>query len=262
MASLVLNKIFSKIMIQRRKKEPSFVRNLGKVSYTYQEAGIYGLFMNECRLEAWRYALEKFHIDRDDIVDVGCSHGSWAENYRTLGFKRLLGIDPNPEVVEKAKSVFDEVHCAYAWDLKKVFPKNKTIAANGVMVHVIEDDHSIAFLSDISECLEDNGYFMYSVINAEFYVSSGRREWKGSESCVRFLATHRKFAQEANLEVVGEIGTFIDPWAISDLEYLVHNDEFRSRWSSYQVFVDLSRLLRGLSTSPFSEVLFVTQRRS
>lgn len=258
----MLKEIFNKIMGQRRKKGPSFVRNLGKVSYTFQDAGAYGLFMNECRLEAWRYALEKFSIKRDEIVDVGCSYGSWAENYRALGFKRILGIDPNPEVIEKAKSVFDEVYCAYAWDLKNIFPKNETIAANGVMVHVIEDEQSITFLSDISKCLADNGYFLYSVINAKFYVSTGRREWKGSESCVRFLETHRRVAREANLEVVQEIGTFIDPWAISELEFLVHDEEFKSSWSSYEVFIDLSKLLRGRSTSPFSEVLFVTRRAS
>ena len=95
---------------ERRGEEstPSFMQNLGRTSFTYRDSDIYGRFLNTCRLAAWQYALAKFDVDRKEILDIGCSYGSWAENYRSLGFGKLIGIDPNPEVIEKAKSLPQE----------------------------------------------------------------------------------------------------------------------------------------------------------
>lgn len=75
-------------------------RLLGKVSFTYKDSGRYGEFINSCRLSAWRQAVERFGIELRKIVDVGCSYGSWIENWKALGFARIVGIDPNPEVIE------------------------------------------------------------------------------------------------------------------------------------------------------------------
>lgn len=240
---------------------PSYVKNVGRISHTYRESGFYGQFINTCRLDAWRHALEKFPIDRSRILDIGCSYGSWAENYRALGFQKLCGIEPNPEVVPKAREVFDEVHLGYARDLKGIYPANKTIGANGVLVHILEDDETVKFLSDCADCLTPDGFFLYAVINAKFYYSTDRVEWTGPNSCTRYLETHRRFAHEAGLQIVGEIGTFIDPWAMKELEYLAQNEQLRGQWTMYQVFVDLAATVRGLSQSPFTEVIFVTQKK-
>lgn len=240
--------------------QPSFVRNLGKVSKTYRDSGIYGRFINSCRLDAWRMAVGRFNPPREQIVDVGCAYGSWAENWRSLGFRRVVGIDPNPHVIDDARAVMDEVHLGFASDLSRHFPCNMLCAANGVVVHILEDDHTIDFLRHIGSTLAPGGLLIYSVLNAEFYYNAGRKEWFGPNSCVRTLDTQRRFAREAGLEILAEIGTFIDPWALREFEFIAADAELRDRWETYQTFIDLGAVCRGRSLTPFSEVLMVTRR--
>ena len=242
---------------------PSFVKNQGEISKTYQDAGIYGRFINKSRLEAYQYALMHFDVDLSCILDVGCSYGSWAENWRSLGFEKLCGIDPNPEAVAKAQAVFDEVNVAYSMELKKLYPRNNFIVANGVLVHILEEAQTVKFFQDVSGCLSPQGRFFFTVVNAKFYYSTGRKEWVGLNSCTRYLENYRAFIEQAGLEILegGEIGTFIDPWALPELEYIASKEGLRKDWSLYQVFIDLAAIVRGISTSPFSEVLFVTGRK-
>jgi len=240
---------------------PSFARNLGKISFTYRDAGLYGEFINSCRLSAWRHVIQKHSIDLSAIVDVGCSYGSWAENYRALGFGKLCGIDPNDEAIREARKVFDEAHCAFASSLGRYYPNCTTIGCNGVIVHIIEEGETVRFLEDIAKRLTEDGHLIYSVINADYYLSAGRTDWVGPNACVRPLQKHREFAALAGLQILDEVGTFIEPWAARDLEYIASRKELRDDPSLYEIFVKLSQLLRGHNTAPFSEVLFVAQRR-
>ncbi len=226
---------------------------------TYRDSGIYGQFINAARLDAWTYALNKFNPPRDQIVDVGCAYGSWAENWRNLGFKRVVGIDPNPDIIEDAQAVMDEVQLGFSSDLPTHFPTNQLCAANGVIVHILEDEHSINFLRDIASTLTEDGLFIYSVLNADYYYNAGRKEWFGPNSCVRTLETQRRFAAEAGLEILAEIGTFIDPWALKETEFIAAAEDLRKEPETYQAFIDLASLCRGRSEAPFSEMLFVTR---
>lgn len=238
---------------------PSFIRNLGKVSKTYRDSGIYGRFINASRLDAWRTAIDRFNPPRQQIVDVGCAYGSWAENWRALGFERVVGIDPNPDVIDDARAVMDEAHLGFASDLAGHYPSNAICAANGVVVHILEDEHTVNFLRNIAGTLTKDGLLIYSVLNADYYYNAGRKEWFGPNSCVRTLETQRRFAAEAGLEILAEIGTFIDPWALRETEFIAGDAELRERPETYQAFIDLANLCRGRSLSPFSEVLLVTR---
>lgn len=241
---------------------PSYLKNVGTISCTWQDSGIYGRFMNTCRVAAWSFAMNRFQIDRSSILDVGCSSGSWAENYRSLGFQKLCGVDPNPTAIEAAKGVFDECHVGTSQDLSALFPKAHTVGANGVLVHLMEVDETIQFLKDIGDILTEKGVFLFSVVNARWYYSAGRREARGDLSMVRYVERWREFCQMAGLRILGEVGTFIDPWALPDLEFFALEAELRKDWALYQTFIDLAGCIRGRkSVDPFSEVLLVTQRR-
>ncbi len=240
--------------------QPSFVRNLGKVSKTYRDSGIYGRFINTCRLDAWTHAIERFDPPRQQIVDVGCAYGSWADNWRSLGFQRVVGIDPNPDVITDARAVMDEAHLGFASDLAHFFPSNALCAANGVVVHILEDQHTVDFLRHIASTLTPGGLLIYSVLNADYYYNAGRKEWFGPNSCVRTLDTQRRFAREAGLEILAEIGTFIDPWALREFEFIAADAELRDLWETYQAFIDLANVCRARSVTPFSEVLLVTRK--
>jgi SAM-dependent methyltransferase len=248
-------------MAVKENELPSYRRNLGKVSYTYKDVGAYGVFMNTCRLAAWKMAIERFGLDRSRVLDVGCSYGSWFENWRQLGFAQLVGVEPNPVAYKAASEIYDEVYCVFGAELRKHFTNQRTVAANGVLVHILEPTETVTFLRDVSATLAENGYFLYSVVNARFYYSSGRKERVGENSCVRMLETQRNYARKAGLTICAEIGTFIDPWALPELEFLATWTDRRDDPAFYRPFVDISHLLRGKSVEPFSEVLLVAQRR-
>lgn len=232
---------------------------LGRVSFTYKDSGKYGEFINACRVSAWRQAVQRCGVDLRKIVDVGCACGSWFENWKAIGFSRIVGVDPNPAVIERARSLYDEVHCAYASDIANHCKEELSIGANGVVVHILEPEETVRFLRDVGRCLNQDGHFLYSVINANYYFSAGRREWVGPTSCVRTLETHREYARRAGLDIIGEFGTFIDPWAIKDLEFLASWLDRREDGQLYKPFLELGDLLRGKSIAPFSEVLMVTR---
>ena len=77
---------------------------------------------------------------------------------------------------------------------------------------------------------------------------------------VRTLESHREYARKAGLCIRAEIGTFIEPWALPELEFLATWSEARETEEFYRPFIALGELLRGRSLVPFSEVLLVTQR--
>ncbi len=239
--------------------ESSIHRNLGKVSKTYRDSGIYGRFINDCRLAAWRDAIDRCGLPTGCVVDLGCAYGSWADNWRALGFERTIGIDPNPDVLEAARAVLDEAHEGFASDAARLCPSSALIAANGVVVHILEDDATVGFLRDAAAALAPGGWLVYSVLAAEHYYNAGRKEWFGPNSCVRPLATQRAFAAAAGLEIVAQIGTFIDPWAVRDFEFLAADEQRRADWATYAAFIDLAAAVRGHPAAPFSEVLLVTR---
>ncbi|NNL64671.1 MAG: class I SAM-dependent methyltransferase [Myxococcales bacterium] len=237
---------------------PSFERHQGKISFTYRDGGLYGEFMNAGRLEAWRHALASHPIDRSRIVDVGCSYGSWSANWRALGFKTLCGIDPNPEVIPRAREQFDEAHAGDATEVGARFGPVATAGANGVLVHILEDREVVRFLRGVREALAPDGHFLFSVIQPEYYFGAGRREWFGPVSCARKVERHLRFAEEAGLRVVDQIGTFIDPWASPDFEFIA-GSELREDPRTFEAFQGLSNLIRGHETRPFSELLLVAR---
>ena len=71
----------------------SYEENKGKISFTYETSGLYGAYINECRLSAWELAINRNNISLESVCDVGCSNGSWASNWKKLGFKYLYGIE-------------------------------------------------------------------------------------------------------------------------------------------------------------------------
>ncbi|MCH8149841.1 MAG: class I SAM-dependent methyltransferase, partial [Planctomycetes bacterium] len=83
---------------------PSFVRNVGKISYTYQDSGLYGDFINHCRMSAWTTALEKFDIPREEILDVGCGKGYLLYEFtQAVPGVEVAGLDISKYAIENSK---------------------------------------------------------------------------------------------------------------------------------------------------------------
>lgn len=242
-------------------QEPSYRRNLGKVSYTYQDGGAQGEFMNACRMAAWRNAIEKHSISTDCILDVGCSYGSWAENWRALGFKKLHGIEPNSEAVEKARLVFDEVEHGFLEEVVGSIEPSETVAANGVIVHILEREAERRFLEESASLVAAGGHLLFSVINCEYYVTpAGREPFDGPNSCTRTLDHHRDVAAEAGLEIIDQIGTFINPWCLAEFDFVANTEGIKAEGDLWAGWEHVSNAHRPHTLVPFAEALFVARK--
>ncbi len=216
--------------------------------------------MNYCRLQAWKYAIKKHDINTDAILDVGCSYGSWYENWKVLGFDKMIGVEPGKDEAAKARKNYDVVKEAYAHTLKDVFDKKfNTIAANGVLVHVLKDDEVISFVQGVSSVLDDNGLFICSVLSAEYY-SYGEEQYN-ENNCTRLIEHSVQLIEKSGLKVINKIGTFINPWALKELMYTASDDyDLKKNPELFETFAKLSDLLREHDTSPFSEILLVCRK--
>ena len=240
---------------------PSYVTNTGSVSFTYKDSGNYGIYINECRVAAWQLAMQRHAVSSASILDVGCSYGSWAENWRRLGFDHLEGLEPFGEYAERARKVFDEVKTGYSYDIAEHFPSNATIGSNGVVVHILEENEQSRFLADLYGTLESGGHLLYSVLNSEMYLSpAGRIPWSGPNSCTRTLAQHDALADRAGLRIVDRIGTFINPWMCPPLDIIASDKELKEDMKMYSALEQFCSTLRGKYADCFSEVLYVARR--
>ncbi|MFY9080246.1 methyltransferase domain-containing protein [Aliarcobacter cryaerophilus] len=237
----------------------SFIKNKGKISFTYKDVGLQGEFMNYCRLEAWKLAINKYNIDKSEILDVGCSYGSWYENWIELGFRDLNGADVNEPVIEEARKKYNRVENVTNSSLYKEYKRKfKTVGSNGVLVHILKDNEVTNFCKDIFDILEDDGYFMVSILPAEYY-SYGIEQYN-NDNCVRTLEHNIKIIEKSGLKIVDKIGTFINPWYSKDFEWIANSDKMKSNPETFESFAKLSDLLRSETIVPFSEILLVCQK--
>lgn len=237
----------------------SFMRNKGKISFTYKDSGLYGSFINYCRLEAWKNVITKYNLMQEEILDVGCSYGSWYENWKELGFQKLNGADIYEIVIEEAKKRYDRVENVTDSSLFQEYRKKfKTIGCNGVLVHILEDNEVTEFCKDIVEVLEDDGYFLVSVLPAEYY-SYGQEQYN-SDNCVRSLKHNIEIIEKSGLKIIDKIGTFINPWYSKDFEWIANSDRMKSNPATFECFAKLSDLLRSETIAPFSELLLICQK--
>ena len=220
----------------------SYEQNKGSISFTYETSGLYGAYINECRLSAWELAINRNNISLDGVCDVGCSYGAWDSNWKRLGFERLYRIDGNEEVIREANERFDEVKCCFSGDLHKFYPKNKTIAANGVVIHILKESEIVNFFKDISKCLSEDGIFVCSFVDAKHYKG---KEGYGSNGCSYFLSRYKRLITKADLKIVDEIGTFI---------------KAPGKAKTYKHFLKSASDKRNKDLGGFAEVLLVMKR--
>lgn len=149
----------------------SYKRHKGLISYTYKDVGSYGQFINQARLDAYNYALDRHNVELNRIIDLGCSYGSWAENWNALGFKERIGIDFNETAIDKAKNVFEQASVGDTDTLKVQFSGANIIASNSMIIHVMETDVVSKIYNDVYSTLVSGGYFILAAVNSDYYMT-------------------------------------------------------------------------------------------
>ena len=242
----------------------SYRRHAGSISSNWQEIGTYGVFLNACRVAAWRYAIERYDIETVRIIDFGCSTGSWAETWAQLGFTRMIGIDVNPDVVEVARGRLHEVHLGDGELLGTKFKSEACIGCNGVLVHILEEQEVIGVFMAAYKALKPGGWFICAVLNPDYYLSPGGYEpWMGPMSCTRPVSFHEQALDDAGFAIIDRVGTFIDPWFSESTRFIAENKALKFEEGLLKVFEAFAKTMReARELRPFSELLFVCRKPS
>jgi len=242
--------------------QASYIQNRGKISFTYMDSGLYGSFINISRLNAWRHAIISHNISTTSVIDLGCSYGSWASNYKELGFESAVGIDVNEDAVAVAKSRLADAIVGDSSLLRARFLGCSVVGCNGVIVHILEDDVEQRIFEDVFAGLKPGGFFVVALLNSDHYLTpSGFTPHVGPNSRTQRLEHHEAFLKSAGFRIVDKIGTFINPWFAEQTRFLAEIPEFKVNWRMFGGLIEMGAALRETGDARlFSEVLYVCQK--
>ena len=123
----------------------------------------------------------------------------------------------------------------------------------------MKDEEVTGFCKDIFDVLEDDGYFLVSILSAEYY--SQGIELFNDDNCVRTLEHNVEIIEKSGFKIIDKIGTFINPWYNKDFEWIANSDRMKENPDTFETFAKLSDLLRDQTIVPFSELLLVCRKK-
>jgi len=101
--------------------------------------------------------------DYEELIDLGCSIGRWYQDYKKLGFKKIIGIDISKERANEAKKRgYDEVHVCNGANLPFEDESKRIVISNGVIVHVLQDSDKLKIFNEVKRVLKKNGTFIFN----------------------------------------------------------------------------------------------------
>ena len=108
-------------------------------------------------------------VDGGDVVlDIGCNDGTLLKHYKKLGSFFRIGIDPALNVASYGKKNC-EAHSTSFFNKKtfKKLSKNKKSKVITAIAMFYDLENPSKFVSDINDCLDDNGVFIAQLMCLE-----------------------------------------------------------------------------------------------
>jgi len=179
-----------------------------------------------------------------------------------LGFARTVGVDVNPEVIEEAEAVLDEVHLGNSSVLRRVDGSIGLVAANGVVLHILEAEEVQRLSQDVYESLTPGGFFVVAVLDSRHYLSpDGFVPWTGPLSCTRTLEESLRLLTQAGFRHVESVGTFINPWFCTHTLNLANQANLKTDRELFAGMTLIARSLRRAGLQElFAEYLMVLRK--
>ena len=106
--------------------------------------------------------------DLHNVIDLGCSIGTWYHDFKIFGFQKIIGIDISKERALKAKERgYDEIHVCNAYDLPFEDESQNCVISSDVFIHVLQDDDKLKILKEVYRVLKKDGIFIFNFANAK-----------------------------------------------------------------------------------------------
>jgi len=166
------------------------------------------------------------------VFDVGCSSGAFGNELRKLGrITQLIGLEPNQEAAEVARSVYDQVIVGQFPEDQDQLPAGERYDAiyfNDVLEHMPQPELALAAARYL---LTPTGVVIASIPNIRHVSILGKLivhdEWRYTESGI-LDKTHLRFFTARSIRRLFEDGG----WDIEHLEGInrvLHGGEARPR---------------------------------
>jgi SAM-dependent methyltransferase len=102
--------------------------------------------------------LKKYAVGKDSFLDIGCSNGFILEEAMDFGFKKIVGVEPSTDAIEKASSNIKPLIINGMFN-KKMFEKNTfdMITFFQTFDHITNPNN---FLQNCFNILKDDGFIL------------------------------------------------------------------------------------------------------
>lgn len=118
-------------------------------------------YYHDSEFNAVKKILQKFSFT--NVVDLGCGEGAWIDDYKKLGFKKLIGIDISEERLKIAKNNgLSEIYCCNGKEMPFDDGSIDCLISNNVLINVIQDQDKLDILKESKRILNNKGIFIFS----------------------------------------------------------------------------------------------------
>ena len=115
------------------------------------------------------------HMVQGSVLEIGCNDGTFLELLRDLGFRRCVGLEPNPHTRGVKATNQIAIHSGYFTDevcheLQAQYGAFEFVAARGVLEHIADIS---GFLRRSRALLSDGGYLYLMLPETEPFLEQG-----------------------------------------------------------------------------------------
>lgn len=150
---------------------PTEYDNIDVIGTTHEIANNYAnevmnRYYHKQEVTAVSQLIKKWKTNFDEVLDFGYSIGTWYNDFKKIGFKKIIGIDISSKRLEIAKKRGYETYKCNAYDLPFEDNSKNIIISSDVLVHVLQDDDKIRIFKEIKRVLKKDGIFIFNFANA------------------------------------------------------------------------------------------------
>lgn len=147
--------------------------------------------------------LKKYAVNKDSFLDIGCSNGFILENAMDFGFRKIVGVEPSKDAIEKASTNIKPLIINGMFN-EKMFEKNTfdMITFFQTFDHIADPN---CFLQNCFNVLKDDGFILAINHNANSFSAKILGEKSPiidiGHAYLYDLATMRKIFEQNNFFV-------------------------------------------------------------
>ncbi len=149
------------------------------------------------------------NVNKDMILDVGTSNGSWYEFWSKEHFNKIYGVELCEERTKLArKKNYTEVFNCDATETPLANNTLDVAVSNGVFVHILKKEDKILVLKKIESLLKPGGYFIFNHTTSEAFGYGDAFTVKDYCSFMSFDELVKMIHENTNFNIVDVKPTF------------------------------------------------------